>query len=437
MRSFRLAAIGDGHIGPLIHNGRGAAGRERTFIDNRFLNWLRVILPGADLSVEAVFGTPGETTVAVARHVHAILEIDPPPEAVLVCAGMEDCLAAIKGIAPPPDETVCALEAMAEQFSASGVVPIFIVPPPCDLFSNGLFADRYVAISATLRRMHEREGRIGLVDATDVLMKRPAFGVEPDPRYVKAGSDGQLSSLGAFRLAQEVARQLQLHFPQISIRRPRTRSGSDGLNRNPLLAGSGGRIVTDAVSGRCATGYCINAHQTGGAKIQARASAVREGEVVQRLAFSGRYSTNWGLVQIFQEIDADTVNGLAGGDIIEAICDFELVAPVANIAAVSLHATAVWDNDFIGLHSSQYIGGAGVSEAHGGRLRTPRFSVPARLKKMHVSVQVHLVPGDNLTVAGELRIYAIVLRTVGRENIAVAEITGRKQSALLEARSGV
>jgi hypothetical protein len=56
---------------------------------------------------------------------------------------------------------------------------------------------------------------------------------------------------------------------------------------------------------------------------------------------------------------------------------------------------------------------------------------------MHVSVQVHLVPGDNLTVAGELRIYAIVLRTVGRENIAVAEITGRKQSALLEARSGV
>src|SRR3569833_2130766 len=138
MSSFRLAAMGDGLIGPLVHSARDAAGLNRSFVDNRFINWLRVLLPGASLPERAVFGIPGQTTVAIAERAHEVLNLDPLPDAVLICAGIEDCLATIKGDAPTADQTVYALETLAATFSSNGIVPIFILPPPCALFSNGL-----------------------------------------------------------------------------------------------------------------------------------------------------------------------------------------------------------------------------------------------------------------------------------------------------------
>ena len=263
-----LAAIGDGLIGPLVRIGRGDAGLERTFVDNRFINWLRIIAPAVEME-DSVFGTPGATSVAVTKQIEDVLELDPAPQAVLVCAGMEDCLAAIKGVAPSPDQTVRALETIATRSLAAGIKPIFIIPPPCTMFSNGLFADRFVAIAATLRRMHRRDPRIGLIDPTDVLMQKRAYGIEPDPAFVAGGSDGRLSSLGAFRLAQLVASYLQDELA-VSVFRPVfDREASGTLNANPQLKGSSGVLATKAVTGRCAKAYRIDARQTGGAQIQA------------------------------------------------------------------------------------------------------------------------------------------------------------------------
>ena len=118
MSFFRLAAIGDGLIGPLVHSTRDATGNDRSFVDNRFLNWLRVILPNAELAEDAVFGVPGETTVAVAKRVPAVLDLDPAPDAVLICAGTEDCLATIKGVAPTAEQTIEALEVLATTLCA-------------------------------------------------------------------------------------------------------------------------------------------------------------------------------------------------------------------------------------------------------------------------------------------------------------------------------
>jgi hypothetical protein len=436
MSSFRLAAMGDGLIGPLVHSTRDTNGNNRSYIDNRFINWLRVVLPGLRLTDDAVFGVPGETTVAVAARTQAVLDLDPLPDAVLISAGTEDCLATIRGVAPTADQTVGALEALATTFSAIGVTPIFVLPPPCALFSNGLFADRFVTIAATLRRMHEREKRIELMDATDLLMRPKSFGVEPEPRYVPAGADGRLSSLGALRLAQEVARQLRSMVPNSSIRRPPDR-GVKALNANPLLTGSGGAITTKDVSGHCATRYRIDTHQLGGAKVRVEKHTDRKCVATQRLTFSGRYTTNWGFVRLSQDLDTKTVTGLAAGDVIEAICGFELGGQVENIAAVSLHTTPVWDNGFIGLHSSLYSGGPGVSEAHHGCLRTPQFVLPAAVRKIHVSLHVHLVPGENLTAGGQLDIRVIHVRKVEEKTMSAAKSNARKIDAPFQARSGV
>jgi hypothetical protein len=252
MNSFRLAAIGDGLIGPLVHAKRDPAGHNRSFVDNRFINWLRVLLPGVKLDDDAVFGVPGETTVAVAGRAQAVLDLDPVPDAVLISAGTEDCLATIRGVAPAADQTVGALEAMASKFSAVGITPIFVLPPPCQLFSNGLFADRFVAIAATLRRMHEREKRIELVDATGVLMRPSSFGIRLGERRWPA-EQPRRAPLGARgRASTALDRSKHLRSPHARPRRRgiKRESPSDRLPRNHSYR-SGVRTLRRALSHRC------------------------------------------------------------------------------------------------------------------------------------------------------------------------------------------
>lgn len=397
---FRLAVIGDGLVGPMLRSGRGQAGLERQFAANCPLTWLMRIRPGLDIGPDRIFAAPGATTVALAGRVPDILDLQPRPDAALISAGLEDCLQTIRGIAPSMEEAADAFETIASELLAAGIEPIFIVPPPCAQFSNGLFADRYVAVAATLRRIAERHG-LHLVDATPALLKPRARGIEPDERYVSTAGDGALSELGAFRMAGEIAQVVD----RPSVAKPAPLGGEGALNANPTLTGKRGVLLTQAVGGHCATGYSIDAHQTGGATIT---SAVRDGS--QHLRFSGRYSSQWGFVRLSQHVAARIVETLERGDEIEALCDFALSGPVENIAAVSLHATAVWDNDFIGLHSSHYVGGPGVPEPHAGRLRTPSFKLPGRLKKLHVSLQVHLRPGTDLEAKGKLALHAIALR---------------------------
>lgn len=85
MNSFQLAAMGDGLIGPLVHLKRGSVGLNRAFVDQRFVNWLRILLPGIGLPERAVFGVPGLTTGAIAKRTYEILNLDPLPDAVLIC----------------------------------------------------------------------------------------------------------------------------------------------------------------------------------------------------------------------------------------------------------------------------------------------------------------------------------------------------------------
>lgn len=401
-RRLRLAALGDGLVGPISVARRGASGPERFFRDDRFMVWLRTLLPGLDAPESALLGAPGETSVMIARRAEAAIDSGERFDAVLICAGLQDCFAAIRGVAPPPDEMVRAFETMASAFLARDVKPIFLIPPPNPMFSNGLFADRYIAIVATLRRLCRDGAGPVLIDPISSLVKPRANGVTPDPRYV---ANDNLNRFGAFRLAQTVAERLRELFPDAKLDEGSDAPESAALNANPRLLGAGGAIEGD-VAGVCVAGSRLDGSGLGGARIEA-ALAPRGG---QRLVFSGRYSTGWGFVRLHQRVPAHALEALAGGDVIEALCDIDLAAPVENIASVSLHATAVWDRDFIGLHSSLYGGGPGMAEAYAGRLRTPRFALPRRLDALHVSLQIHLAPGADLAARGEIAVRSLAVR---------------------------
>src|SRR5918995_2843830 len=122
-RSFRLAVFGDGLAGPMLRSGRGQSGLERQFVANCWVTWLCRIAPGLEIQQDQILAVPGATTLALARRVLDIIDLRPRPDAVLISAGMEDCLQTVRGTAPPMQGTAEALETIASEMIAAGILP--------------------------------------------------------------------------------------------------------------------------------------------------------------------------------------------------------------------------------------------------------------------------------------------------------------------------
>lgn len=412
----RFAAFGDDLIGPseVMQTRDGVV--ERYFPQDRFTSWVRVMAPWITLPEGKLFSLPGATSVKVAAGLGPVLGLAGEVDAVLICAGLHDCFAMMTGTAPPPAETIASFEVMAAKLLDAGMIPVFVVPPPCPQFANGLFADRYIAIAATLRRLARQDRRIGLIDVGRKLVGARAFGIEPDPRFASGDELGTLTPAGAFAFAQAAAKALAALAPRLFPGKalPGTAPGtpSDALNPNPTLSGTGGTLSGEGVSGAGADGYTLASHGLTGMTLVAESGASPDVPAGQRLRFGGRATSSWGLVKLSQSLGADALAALAPGDMIEAECAFALQGPVETIASVSLQLTPVWQNGYCAHVSGHYAGDAGISEAHAGVLSVPAFTVKTPLAKLGVSLVVHLRPGTDVPVSGLLDVRRIAVRRV-------------------------
>lgn len=410
-----ILAVGDGLVGPMAPRGAGAGAVARSFDPAHSLTWLRVIMPGLDLAEEDALGQPGETTTASAARLGDILARRRRPAAVIVSCGTADCLATMRGVAPRAEDSVAALESLAGQILATGAIPVFIVPPPSPFFANGLFADRFVAIAATLRRIARQDGRVALVDPTRALGLRGAHGIEPDPVHADP-ADGRLTETGAFRLAGCIAETLRSRLSWAAVHVADGLVKADAINPNPSLRGGEGTILSGA-SGTCASECRLDAHGTGGVRVEA--SVLPGG--TQRLRLSGPCAPGGGFVRLFQDVTPDGLRALGKGDIIEASCDFDLRGPVRGIGALCLLATPVWATNFAGLHSQVHAGGPGIAEPRRGRLRTPVFRLPGHPARLHLSLSVHLSAGESRLVAGDLDIRSLMVRRVDPDEASASD----------------
>lgn len=183
-----------------------------------FLSCLASLREDLMVSSEAVITLKNGTTADVAALLPKVAKLTPRPHAMLVCVGLEDCRRTTTGTAPTMARSRAALETIADRLLESGTTPVFIIPRPSVMFSNGLFADRFIAIAATMRYLATKPG-IMLVDATRDLMKQRAYGVEPDPSLVDA--NGRLTAVGNKKLAAAVAAALPTIFSSSAAsRRP-------------------------------------------------------------------------------------------------------------------------------------------------------------------------------------------------------------------------
>ncbi|AMJ61167.1 hypothetical protein AXW83_13455 [Bosea sp. PAMC 26642] len=410
----RLAALGDDQIGPAHVALKRDGVVERHFPPYRFTNWLRIMAPWVVLPETRVFELPGATSVGVAAGLDPVLALAGKIDAVLICAGLHDCFATMTGTAPPPAETAASFETVATKLLDRGMTPIFVVPPPCPQFANGLFADRYIAIAATLRRLARQDKRIGLIDVARVLVGERAHGQEPDPRFATGDMAGTLTPAGAFRLAQAAVKALAgmspRLFPGKALPGTAPETPHDALNPNPTLAGTTGTLAGEGVSGVCADGFLLAAHGLSGLTLSAESGVSDARPAGQRLRFGGRSSSSWGLVKLSQSIDGAQLASLAPGDVIDAECAFALQAPVEGIASVSLQLTPVWQSGYCAHVSGHYSGDAGLPEAHAGVLSVPGFTVSAPLTKLGISLVVNIRPGADIPVSGLLDVRRIVIR---------------------------
>jgi len=373
-RSARLLVLDDGMLGAPMS---GRTGPDVAFRADSTLVWLGVALPDFDLARADHVECMGQSSVAVAQRLPELLARRPGPGLALIAIGRQDCLATMRGTAPTPTETVLAFEAIAGRLLALGICPVFVLPLPAREFRNGLFADRLLVIAATLRRLAREDGRILLADPTQALRACRARGIEPDEGLV--GEGGQPTMAGAARLAAIAAPVLAPVLP----------------------AGSDADLVWHA------RGCSFDLHEILGLQVAVLCGDDDCGQV--KLGLSGHYATDRGFVRIRQQIEPAPLTLLQPGDEIAASCDYD-IADAPCLDGLTLHMTPVWAKGYAGVHS---LGQAGLGFGDGfrrGTLRTPRFRLPQRLERLHLSVSAYVRPGSDHAASGTLAFDTITLR---------------------------
>ncbi len=372
-----IAVFGDGLAGPIAVTHREDGRVERAFAADCFATWAAALAPSIVIDEDHVVAMPGATVPAADRRIGELTAMAGRVDAALVVLGLADCFAMTRGTAPPFAETEQAFQAIARALLAVGIRPIFVVPPPCPDFANGLFADRYIAIAATLRRMAREDLSVGLVDATTDLVRPDASGIEPDPAFATGDGEGRLLPGGAFRLGRAVAATLARYQAEGSVAaRPR------------LPADVVAMPLNDAVLD---TAYADGIETV----LQARPGR-------GSLVFRGVYTSDWHFLRLVLPVPEAMAAILGPGDVIEASCPYLLDGDATNVAAVSLQVLPVWSNGYIGLRSWSYAGGDACLPVHAGVLQTPPFVLPERPVRMSLSISVHLLAGARRRVDAAL-----------------------------------
>ena len=98
------------------------------------------------------------------------------------------------------------------------------------------------------------------------------------------------------------------------------------------------------------------------------------------------------------------------GSEIGAEAEIRIRPTTQGLASVALQLTPVWQNDYIGLNSSEFFGRAQIGTGRIKLLRTPRFHLPGPLQRLSVSLLMHFLPGADLIADADVDVLSIALK---------------------------
>jgi hypothetical protein len=413
-RPVRFAAIGDALMTLPLVTRRNPGDHVTSFSSASPLNWLRVLAPEIDLPEHRILGVQGENTVKVARRIADVTALSQEIDAALVCVGLQDCFAMITGTAPDARDTIGGLESIVAALLDASITPFVILPPPCVQFANGLFADRYLAIAASLRRMARQTPGMVLVDPTDQMKGQEAFGIEPADGMSSGDEHGRLTPHGAVTLAGCVRQAVQDFYGTPAGTAPKlAHSGLEALNDNPfLLAGMGGALAGPASKGQAPAGFQLDTTHSAGIRAFSLVNTQAGTGPTCQISCYGRYSSKWCFVRLFNSFSPEALDSINPGDVLEAIWDYELAGPLRNVTLVYGSLTADWTTDYMAVASTDNYDRLTPAQPHAGVLRTPRLTIPEKLSKLSVLITVFFAAGDNLDASATLNLNAVIVRKV-------------------------
>lgn len=390
---LRAFAVGDALVSPPAYKQQTKSTSVLGYHSSSMLTWLRTMLPGLELEDQDIIGQAGTNTARLAAGIEEVVAARADYDLALVSVGLADSEETTRGVAPSSTEGVAAIERIVATLLRAAIKPVLLLPPPHPLFANGLFADRFIGVSATMRRLARQYPQIILVDPTNRIKRPDGFGIEPQPDLADTG--GKLTIAGAFALAELVADALLAALPEAGLASSRD-SGGEALL--PIARGMR--------SGLLPSGCSLDASKAGGLV----AKAMRSEQGGLRIKASGFYSSQWPLVRLHRTLPPSVFEGLVKGSEIGAEAEIRIRPTTQGLASVALQLTPVWQNDYIGLSSSEFFGRAQIGTGRIKLLRTPRFHLPGPLQRLSVSLLMHFLPGADLIADADVDVLSIALK---------------------------
>ncbi len=402
---LRAFAIGDAFLAPPRYDARSATTPIVSYQSASTSGCLRAILPGLALEDADIAGRATMNTVSLAAEIDAIAAAHSGHDLALVSVGLVDCEQTIRGVAPEHQASVAALERIVGALLHAGIRPVMLLPPPHPLFANGLFAERFICVSATLRRLARQFPELILVDPTETMKQPGGFGIDPRPDFVDADQGGKLTVAATFVLAELIADALIAAFPAADL------AGRRELEGEALLSFEQ-RASSDVPAGGVPAGFVLDETHAGGIAADA---AVLLGEVPRlRVRASGTYSSQWPFLRLHRALQPSLIESFAKGSPIAAEAAIGIDSAARGLASVSLQLTPVWETGYVGLSSSEFHGQLQIGSGRIRQLRTPVFLLPGPLKALSVSLMMHFLPGTERTAEAVIDVMAIHLAGVSR-----------------------
>jgi len=378
----RAFAIGDALFSPPLYSKRNETSSLVSYHPALTLTWLRTLLPGLALEDRNITGQPQTNTIGLASNIESITAAHAGYDIALVSVGSVDCEETTRGVAPAPAAGVAALEHIVGSLRRAGIRPILLLPPPHPLFANGLFADRFISVSATLRRLARQYPEIIVVDPTDTLKRQNGFGIEPQPDLVEADGSGRPTIAGALALAELIADRLLTVLPACGI----APSADVCDTLLPLRA-------LDSEGAELPEGFSLETAQAGGITARLGPAATPDGRTGLRIEAEGSYTSPWPFLRINHALPPSVLEGLGSGSEIAASAEVVIVRAAQGLASVSLQLTPVWQDGYVGTSSSEFYGQRQLGSGRFGLLRTPPVRLPGPLKRLTLSLMLHFLPG--------------------------------------------
>lgn len=138
---------------------------------------------------------------------------------------------------------------------------------------------------------------------------------------------------GAFKFAKVIAAEINKYLPNPSYRISDMLSNTSSFNTNNFFVGTGG-IKQNGATGNVANNYVLNGDNIGGTVVGSIATV--DGKPVQQITLGGSYTGSNKEVKFVVEVNTA---GLAQGDIVQSIADFNIITNDPNVLGIKVDGT--------------------------------------------------------------------------------------------------